>query len=123
MGFFEQFSTMKEDFFQLLLDPQRVDAWLNRLRECGVAAEIEWRPQNLEDLVRNTQGCIARIRLDGVAINAIEIVKNVSRQKRARDTISSSGDSIDPIWLHYPSIDSTLWKESLGAGIWPRREI
>jgi len=85
MRLFEQLRTLKQEFFYLFLEPERADAWVSRLRECAVAAAVEWRPRNFEELAGRAPGCIGRIRLDAVSINAIEIVKGVSSQEGARE--------------------------------------
>lgn len=77
---------LKDELTALALEPDRVDAWLRHLASCGYAAEVEWRPFDLAD----TPPCgsfvvLAQIRLDGSAIDCIELVRGGSTNRTGRD--------------------------------------
>lgn len=81
MGFIEKLKALKEQAAETLLEPERVDAWGFHLAECGIQAEVEWRP-TLDDVLGRTAGasslCIGRIRLIDRPIGYIELKKFTS---------------------------------------------
>ena len=81
MRLFDQVRKLKEELTHLALEPERVEAWLAHLHAYGISAEIEWRPETLNDAVRFSRTWLGRIRLHSAPINCIELTKNVSAQE------------------------------------------
>lgn len=94
MGIMDQLKALKERAAQFVLEPERVDAWIDYLKECRVRAELEWTAK-LEDVhtvhregrTRFSSFSLGRIRLHGSAINHIEIIKASGSSSSSIDVI------------------------------------
>lgn len=91
MGIMDRLQALKEQAARMLLEPERVDAWVTHLAECGFQGEVESRLQ-LDDVLRYSRIprlCLARIRIHGRPIDCIELVKFSSSSGTSTTTLGT----------------------------------
>jgi hypothetical protein len=74
MGWLAQLKGLHDELVQLVLEPERVAAWVQHLQGCGMHAELAWRPSNLVEAQQSGRCCIGRIQLRKAPIDYVELI-------------------------------------------------
>ena len=74
MDLIDELKQLQQELVQLALEPERVAAWVQHLRDCGIDAELAWLPGNLLEAQKARHCCIGRIQLHGFPIDRVELI-------------------------------------------------
>ena len=78
MELFDKLKELKDQLEHFVLEPERAESWVQRLAECGVRAEVEWLPRDLQEGQRGSRYCTGRLRLQDHPIDRVELLKSTN---------------------------------------------
>jgi hypothetical protein len=68
---------------RFVLEPERVAAWVQHLRDCGIDAELAWLPSDLLEAQKARHCSIGRIQLRDFPIDHVELIVCASPPRSA----------------------------------------